>query len=171
MALYPGMGNIESGNYGKTHTKLELSNGQAPAEKFVVSRQNAFVPFIYEYGPAGHQSVVLPKGKLVEAVGTEYNPRTGFEETAIKTAKDGSTAVLGVNQHNIYDVRRGVLEGTAATVLGRSYIEVPLFESEDAKQACLTEIKDDPNIVLGLAESISRGVRYAMREKLEDPKW
>lgn len=52
----------------------------------------------------------------------------------------------------------------------RNLLRNTLFESEDAKQACLTEIKDDPNIVLGLAESISRGVRYAMREKLEDPK-
>lgn len=155
MALYPGMGNIESGNYGKTHTKLELSNGQAPAEKFVVSRQNEFKPFIYEYGPAGHQSVILPKGKLVEAVGTEYNPRTGFEETAIKTAENGSTAVLGVNQHNIYDVRRGVLEGTAATVLGRSYIEVPLFESDDAGAAGTT------------AEAMKFGAAYGASGELQ----
>lgn len=139
MAIFANQENqINSGAYGKTHTKLELSNGQAPAEKFVVSRQNEFEPFIYEYGPAGHQSIVLPKGKLVQAVGTEYNPDTGFEETAVKVAEDGSTAVLGVNQHNIAQTRRGVMQGTAATVLSRSYIEVPLFETEDESAAANT---------------------------------
>ena len=138
MALFPNKERIVQGGYGKTHTKLELSNGQAPAEKFVVARENEFDPFIYEYGPAGHQTVILPKGKLVMAKGTEYNPDTGFEETAIQVAEDGATNVLGVNQHNIYETRRGAMQGTAATVLSRSYIEVPLFETDDASTAANT---------------------------------
>lgn len=138
MALFPNSERIVQGGYGKTHTKLELSNGQAPAEKFVVARENEFDPFIYEYGPAGHQTVILPKGKLVMAKGTEYNPDTGFEETAIQVAEDGATNVLGVNQHNIYETRRGAMQGTSATVLSRSYIEVPLFETEDASTAANT---------------------------------
>lgn len=138
MALFPNSERIVQGGYGKTHTKLELSNGQAPAEKFTIARGNEFKPFIYEYGPAGLQTVILPKGKLVMSAGTEYNPDTGFEETAIQVAGDGATNVLGVNQHNIYETRRGAMQGTAATVLSRSYIEVPLFETNDAKTAANT---------------------------------
>lgn len=139
MALFPNYEQLKgTGGYGKTHTKLELSDGQAPAEKFTVSRQNPFAEFIYEYGPAGHQTVMLPKGKIVEAGEPEYNPVTGFKETAIKVASEGTTKALGVNQHNIYKTRRDVMEGTAATVLGRSYIEVPLFETEDAAVAANT---------------------------------
>ena len=138
MAVFPNSERIVQGGYGKTHTKLELSNGQAPAEKFTIARDNEFKPFMYEYGPAGHQTVILPKGKLVMSVGTEYNPDTGFEETAIQVAEDGATNVLGVNQHNIYETRRGAMQGTAATVLSRSYIEVPLFEADIAKTAADT---------------------------------
>lgn len=43
----------------------------------------------------------------------------------------------------------------------RGKLNAKLFESTDAKQACL-EIKDDPNYVLGLAESLSRGIRYTL---------
>lgn len=43
----------------------------------------------------------------------------------------------------------------------RRKLDAKLFESADAKQACL-EIKDDPNYVLGLAESLSRGIRYTL---------
>ena len=139
MAIYPNHNFLEgTGGYGKTHTKLELSNGQAPNEQFVVSKENEFTPFIYEYGPAGHQTVLLPKGKIVEATKAEYNPTTGRMETAIKMASEGTTRALGVNQHNLYDSRRDVMEGTTATVLGRSYIEVPLFETTDASAAATT---------------------------------
>lgn len=143
MALFPVYENLNTGNYGKTHTKLELSNGQAPAEKFMVSRQNQFDSFIYEYGPAGHQTVILPKGKLVQGEGAEYNPVSGFQETSIKVAQEDGEGnapinVLGVNQHNIYEVRREVMDGTSATVLGRSYIEVPLFETDSETAAANT---------------------------------
>lgn len=155
MALFPNSERIVQGGYGKTHTKLELSNGQAPAEKFTIARGNKFEPFIYEYGPAGHQTVILPKGKLVMSVGTEYNPDTGFEETAIQVAEDGATNVLGVNQHNIYETRRGAMQGTAATVLSRSYIEVPLFETDDAGTAANT------------ADAIKFGAAYGASNELQ----
>ena len=43
----------------------------------------------------------------------------------------------------------------------RSKLKTELFESVNAKQACL-EIKDDPNYVLGLAESLSRAINYVL---------
>lgn len=139
MALYPTHDAMTAkGGYGKTHTKLELSNGQAPAEKFVIGRDNTFEPFIYEYGPEGNQSVLLPKGKIVEAGPAEFNPVTGRKETSIREATEGTTKALGVNQHNVYENRRDQMQGTSATVLGRSYIEVPLFEATSADTASTT---------------------------------
>lgn len=43
----------------------------------------------------------------------------------------------------------------------RSQLNKELFESVNAKQACL-KIKDDPNYVLGLAESLSRAINYVI---------
>lgn len=42
-----------------------------------------------------------------------------------------------------------------------SQLKSEMFESVNAKQACL-EIKDDPNYVLGLAESLSRAINYVL---------
>ena len=131
MALHPNSNDmLYSGAIGKTHTGLVVSEGAAPAEQFTVSKLNEATPFIYEYGPEGNQTIVIAKGKIVEAVGEERNPETGFKETAIKVAGEGSKRAIGVNHHNVSEQRRGRMEGNRPTVLTRSYIEVPLFEAE-----------------------------------------
>ena len=136
MALIPNSNQIfYDGNIGKTHTGLVVSEGAAPAEQFTVSKENVATPFAYEYGPEGNQNVVIAKGKIVEAVGEERNPETGFKETAIKVAKEDSKQAIGVNHHNVYEQRRGRMEGNRPTVLTRSYIEVPLFEHAQADTA------------------------------------
>lgn len=138
MALFPNTYNAGvtyDGTVGKSHTNLVVSEGNAPAEKFVVAADNQFDPFIYEFGPEGNQVVVIPKGKIVETAGAEYNRGTGFTATAIKVATEESERVIGLNQHNVYETRRGAMEGTGATVLTRNYIEVPLFEHAELATA------------------------------------
>lgn len=136
MALIPNSDKIfYDGNIGKTHTGLVVSEGAAPAEQFTVSKDNKATPFIYEYGPEGNQTIVIAKGKIVEAEGEERNPETGFKETAIKVAGEDSIRAIGVNHHNVSEQRRGRMEGNRPTVLTRSYIEVPLFEHSSADTA------------------------------------
>lgn len=136
MALYPNTNDVLfSGNIGKSHTGLVVSEGAAPAEQFIVSKLNDSEPFIYEYGHEGNQTVLIAKGKIVEAVGEEKNRETGFYETAIKVAEDGSTRAIGVNHQNVYGQRRGRMEGNRPTVITRSYIEVPLFEAGNVDTA------------------------------------
>ena len=136
MALIPNSDKIfYDGNIGKSHTGLVVSEGAAPAEQFTVSKTNEATPFIYEYGPEGNQTIVIAKGKIVEAVGEERNPETGFKETAIKVAEEDSKRAIGVNHHNVSEQRRGRMEGNRPTVLTRSYIEVPLFEHSSADTA------------------------------------
>lgn len=129
MALFPNQ-NYE-GNIGKSHTNLFVSEGNAPAEQFMVSRTNQADPFYYEYGPEGNQLIKLAKGKIVEAVGEEMNRRTGFTETAIRQAVEDSVAAIGVNHHNVSEETGRARGGdfNRPTVLTRAYIEVPLFEA------------------------------------------
>jgi len=127
MGLFPNI----SSQYtfgGKSHTNLVISEGAAPAEKFIVSKTNTAEPFHYEYGPEGAQTVAIAKGKIVEAVAPEYDRETGRMVTAIRQATEGSKSAIGVNHHNVYKKRRDGMNGGDATVITRSYIEVPLFE-------------------------------------------
>lgn len=135
MALFPNQ-NYE-GNIGKSHTNLFVSEGNAPAEQFMVSRTNQADPFHYEYGPEGNQLVKLAKGKIVEAVGEEMNRQTGFTETAIRQAEEDSVRAIGVNHHNISEATGRARGGdfNRPTVLTRAYVEVPLFESSDIEAA------------------------------------
>jgi len=130
MALFP---NVES-DYtfgGKSHTNLVVSEGAAPSEKWVVSKENAAEPFIYEFGPEGNQTVVLAKGKIVELGANEYDRVTGRNVSSIKQAVEGSDRAVGVLHHSVYEQRRDRFSGNNQpnpTVITRSYIEVPLFE-------------------------------------------
>lgn len=130
MALFP---NVES-EYtfgGKSHTNLVVSEGVAPSEKWIVSKDNAAEPFIYEFGPEGNQTVVLAKGKIVELGAAEYDAVTGRQVSTIKQAVADSDRAVGVLHHSVYEQRRDRFSGNNQpnpTVITRSYIEVPLFE-------------------------------------------
>jgi hypothetical protein len=130
MALFPSVDATYTFK-GKSHTNLVVSEGDAPSEKWIVASDNAAEPFIYEFGPQYNQTVVLAKGKLVELGAPEYDYNTSRNVTTIKQAGAGSKNVVGVNHHNIYDMRRDRFSGNnqpSPTVITRSYIEVPLFE-------------------------------------------
>ena len=134
MALFgnPQSPVLYNGAVGKTHTNLVVSEGNAPAERYLVSSTNTSQPFIYEFGPEGNQTVLIAKGKIVEAVGEEIDREQGHTATAIRVAAENSERAIGVNHHNVYDQRRDAMEGNRPTVITRSYIEVPLFEHADA---------------------------------------
>ena len=137
MALFPNPQEVPAynGTIGKSHTNLVVSEGAAPAEQFIVSKTNTAEPFIYEYGPEGNQTVLIAKGKIVEADGEEVNRATGYKETAIKVAAEDTKRAIGVVHHNVYEQRRDAMEGNRPVVITRSYIEVPLFEHADAATA------------------------------------
>jgi hypothetical protein len=129
MPLFP---NVES-QYsfgGKSHTNLVISEGAAPAEKWIVSKGEGF-KFNYAFGPEGNQDVVLAKGKLVELDAAEFDSETSRHVSTIKQATEGSKRAFGVNHHNVYGRRRDRFSGNNQpnpVVITRSYIEVPLFE-------------------------------------------
>lgn len=164
MALYPNVNNTYS-FLGKTHTNLVVSEGSAPAERFIVAKDNntrkhddgelIAEPFIYTFGPEGNQTVVIAKGKIVEAAGTELDRERGHMYTAIRVAGENSTSVIGVNHHNVYEQRRDRMEGNLPTVIRRDYIEVPLFENADV------------NIAQQMAKAANYGAAYGLNDGLK----
>jgi hypothetical protein len=138
MALFPNV-EVDYTFGGKTHTNLVVSEGAAPAEKWLVAKaENDNVKFNYAFGPEGNQGVVLAKGKIVELGAAEYDRETARNISTIKTAAADSKRAVGINHHNIYQTRRDRFSGNnqpAPVVLTRSYIEVPLFEHASATTA------------------------------------
>lgn len=139
---------------GKTHTNLVVSEGNAPAEKWVVSKDNDAKPFIYQFGPKGNQVVELAKGKIVEAGPAEFDPATGRKVSTVKQATEGSQKAIGVLMHSVYEGTRGGLNADRSddiTVLTRSYVEVPMFEH------------DDVDVAAAFAEAMNFGAAYGAK--------
>lgn len=120
---------------GRTHTQLVVSEGNAPAEKYLASEAtNANVQFQYEFGPEGNNSVVIPKGKILSFAGVEWDVDTETNVPRVQIATAGDVP-MGVNHHNVYQRRRDKFTGSEPTVLTREYIRVPLFTGDDASAA------------------------------------
>src|SRR6056297_889180 len=87
---------------GKTHTQLVVSEGDAPAEKFIPSTSEG-VKFAYAFGPEGNQNVVIPKGKAVALDGMQWDAEMSRYVPALKIADGTTDHVIGVNHHNVYE--------------------------------------------------------------------
>jgi hypothetical protein len=153
MALFPGVqGNMDF--KGKTHTGLVVSEGNAPSEKFIVSKTEG-MKFNYFYGPEGNNGVVIAKGKAVQGAGLEYDYETSRNQPAIVQATPGSIKVLGVNHHNLYERKRDRFSGNQPTIITRQYIELPFFETGGGADAAA-----DLTISSGFANAMKFGAVY-----------
>lgn len=133
MPLFP---NASTYFKGKSHTQLVISEGNAPAERYIPSRdENALIKMFYEFGPKGNQEVVIPKGKAVALAGVEWDYETEKYVPALKIADGTTDNPIGVNHHNVYRRIRDRFSGNQPTVITREYIEVPFFGSKDAAAA------------------------------------
>lgn len=161
MGLFPNV-NSQYTFGSKTHTNLVISEGAAPAEKFIVSKTNTAESFNYEYGPEGQQQVVLAKGKVVEAIGVEYDRETGRKVTAIRQAEPGSKKAIGVNFGNVFKKRRDGLNRGDATVITRSYIEVPLFEATGGANSAANVA-----VAAAAAKAMRFGAAYGEKDSIQ----
>lgn len=150
MALFPEVSR-DFAYKGKTFTNLVVSEGDAPAEKIIPAAvENNNVKFQYAFGPEGNKNVVIPKGKLLEAVGSEWDYESEHEALAVKIAEPGSKKVIGVNSHNVYQRRRDRFNGNNVTVLTRNYIEIPYVNTDGLDASGISE----------LLHAINYGVAY-----------
>ena len=136
MPLFP---NASTYYKGRTHTQLVVSEGNAPAEKYIPSPAENYTKFIYEFGPEGNQEVVIPKGKVVALDKLEWDYETEHMVPAIKIANGlegddnfSGNKIIGVNHHNVYKRIRDRFSGNQPTIITREYIEVPLFGTKNA---------------------------------------
>lgn len=112
---------------GKSNTQLVVSEGRAPAEKWLPSSAvNAVTQFEYAFGPENNNEVVIPKGKILSAAAAEYDVVTEKTVPRVKIC-DADDAPLGVAQHNVYKYKRDRWSGNSVTILTRDYIRLPYF--------------------------------------------
>jgi hypothetical protein len=131
MALFP---QVNTYFMGRTNTSLVVSEGNAPAEKYIPSA-NEKVKFQYHFGPEGNQNVVIPKGKAVAIAGMEWDIETEHYVPALKIADGTTDTAIGINHHNVYERIRDRFSGNQPTVITREYIELPLFPSKSYANA------------------------------------
>jgi len=121
---------------GRTNTQLVVSEGNAPAEKYLASEaENENIKFYYEFGPENNNAVVIPKGKILAFAGVEYDVESEKHVPRVKICNGNTDVPMGVNHHNVYQRRRDRFSGSSVTVITREYIRIPLFSGDDAEAA------------------------------------
>lgn len=137
MALFPQVNVTAGGLDDRTHTNLVRSEGNAPAEYWIVDPDLAG-QFEYRFG--GFGMVVIPKGKIVAVTTPKYDWQTEKITTCL-TIADGTNMPIGVAQFSVFEKRKDRFDGNFPSVITREYIEVPFIVGDDAlemKWGCAT---------------------------------
>lgn len=138
MALYPQYTYTAGGLDKRTHTNLVRSEGDAPAEQWIVDPD---LPALFEYSFGGFGNVVIPKGMIVAVTTPKYDWETE-KVTPCLTIATGSNVPVGVAAYSIYEKKRDRFDGNYPTVITRNYIEVPFIvgsaAADQMKWGCAT---------------------------------
>ena len=116
----------------RSNTKLVVSGGDSPAEKWVVD-PNLPVLFIYDYAPPAEKEVVVSKGMLT-AIGPSHLDRDTGVMVNTLTIADADTAgkhAAGVAPYNFSKQYEDFLYGAQPSIITREYIELPNFTRSD----------------------------------------
>ena len=124
-----------SGGSNRSNTKLIVSGGTSPAEKWVADPALP-VQFSYPYAVRAEQEVVIPKGLMV-AVGnhtkdTETGAMVNSMVIADGTAIDNKKFAVGMVPYNISKKYPDFLYGNQPAIITREYVELPLFTGGSA---------------------------------------
>lgn len=118
----------------RSNTKLVVSGGDSPAEKWVTD-PNLPVLFIYDYAPPAEKEVVIAKGLMV-AVGDSFRDRDTGKMVNTLTIADGGVAgkhAAGMAPYNFSKQYEDFLYGNQPSIITREYVELPLFaQGQDA---------------------------------------
>lgn len=114
----------------RSNTKLVVSGGDSPAEKWVTD-PNLPVLFIYDYAPPAEKEVVISKGMIV-AIGAQVTDRdTGVKINSLTLADadgvDGRNIAAGMAPYNFSKQYQDFLYGNQPSIITREYVELPLF--------------------------------------------
>lgn len=120
----------------RSNTKLVVSGGDSPAEKWVTD-PDLPVLFIYDYAPPAEKEVVISKG-LVVSVGAQVldrdtNTYMNTLTIADADATDNKAIPVGMAPYNFSKQYEDFLYGNQPSIITREYVELPLFDkAEDA---------------------------------------
>ena len=147
MALYEGAKRkLNDPNYPRTHTRLVVSGGNSPAEKWI-AKQDLPMLFNYPYGGAGQTDIIVAKGMIVAPTGGFVRDYDTGRQIGVVTIAKGVTAP-GVRQAGDglspigmapYNFARQVDDrflGNLPSIITREYIELPYIPLDDDAQLC-----------------------------------
>lgn len=130
MALFEreGRASIQAGS--RSNTKLIVSGGMSPAEKW---KTDASLPvlFNYQYATPAEKEVVISKGMIVAVGDHAIDDETGKKINTI-TIADGSNNPVGMAPYNFSKHYNNFLYGNQPAIITRDYVEVPLFVGSGA---------------------------------------
>lgn len=123
MALFEGA--KRNTTAGKTFSRLVVSDGFAPADKWLVDEALPTVLPDYDWGGVGE--IVIPKGLAVGVKAAVKDPETGKFIT-VMTIADGSTVMpTGIAPYNIMRKTNDRMYHNLPSMITRDYIELPYF--------------------------------------------
>jgi hypothetical protein len=122
MALFEGARTNTTA--GKTFSRLVVSDGFSPADKWIADPSLPTLLKDYEYGGIGE--IVIPKGVAVGVKDAIKDPETG-KLTTVMTIAGGSVKPVGIAPYNIMRKIPDRLYNNLPSLITRDYIEVPYF--------------------------------------------
>jgi hypothetical protein len=134
MALYEKQTRLKPGT--RSNTKLIVSGGDSPAEKWAVDPSLPTL-FIYDYAPPAEKEVVISKGMMV-AVGPKTRDRDTGAYINTLTIADGDVAgkhAAGMAPYNFSRQYQEFLYGAQPSIITREYVELPLFRKPEDSAA------------------------------------
>ncbi len=129
MALFEreGRASIQAGS--RSNTKLIVSGGMSPAEKWVTD-PTLSVLFQSNYATPAEKDVVISKGMIVTVGEHVTDDETGKKVNTI-TIADGAVAAksnaIGMAPYNFSKHYNNFLYGNQPAIITRDYVELPLF--------------------------------------------
>lgn len=142
MALFEGAKTNTTA--GKTFSRLVVSDGFAPADKWLVDETLPTVLPDYDWGGIGE--IVIPKGIAVGVTTAVKDPESGKYITVL-TIADGTTKATGIAPYNIMRKANDRLYHNLPSMITRDYIELPYFTSVASVYANSTPAKTASNIL------------------------
>jgi hypothetical protein len=109
---------------GKTFSRLVVSDGFAPADKWLVDDSLPTVLPDYDWGGVGE--IVIPKGLAVGVKAAVKDPESGKYVTVL-TIADGTVKATGIAPYNIMRKVNDRLYHNLPSMITRDYIELPYF--------------------------------------------
>lgn len=122
----------------RSNTKLVVSGGDSPAERWIV-KQDLPKLFDYPYGGPGQTDVIVSKGMMV-AIDTDAPLTRDYDNDRYATqitVADGTKPVIGMAPYNFCREVDDRFTGNQPSIITKEYVELPYFPNQEDAKNCL----------------------------------